>query len=87
MFCSPVYVFFTGWTPMGLVLVYGLVSILTLPIMASVILFLTSSRARMGEAANGWLTNGILVATILCAVVLSWQGAVDLLQEFRQTQK
>jgi Mn2+/Fe2+ NRAMP family transporter len=83
MFCSPVYVFFTGWTPMGLVLVYGLVSVLTLPIMASVILFLTCSRARMGEAANGWVTNLILVATIVCAAALSWQGAVDLFHESR----
>jgi len=78
MFCSPLYVFLTDWTPVGLVLAYGVLSVATLPVMASLILLLTADRKRMGADANTWATNLVLLFTILCALQLSWQGLMEL---------
>jgi len=78
MFCSPLYVFLTDWTPVGLVLAYGVLSVATLPVMASLILLLTADRKRMGADANTWATNLVLLFTIVCALQLSWQGLMEL---------
>jgi len=78
MFCSPLYVFLTDWTPVGLVLAYGVVSVATLPVMAALILLLTADRKRMGAHVNTWAINLVLLVTIICAVQLSWQGLMEL---------
>ena len=78
MFCSPLYVFLTEWTPVGLVLAYGVVSVATLPVMGTLILLLTADRKRMGTQVNTWGTNLVLVVTIMCAMQLSWQGLMEL---------
>ena len=79
MFCSPLYVFLTGWTPVGLVLAYGVLSVATLPVMAALILLLTADRKRMGTHVNTWGTNLVLVVTIICALQLSWQGVIEMI--------
>ena len=78
MFCSPLYVFLTAWTPVGLVLAYGVVSVATLPVMGTLILLLTADRGRMGAHVNTWVANLVLVVTILFALQLSWQGLSEL---------
>jgi Mn2+/Fe2+ NRAMP family transporter len=80
MCLSPLYVFATEWTPVGLVLAYGVISILALPVIAGLICWLTADRRVMGEHRNGWLTNAALGFTVLAAVYLCWEGIGDVLR-------
>lgn len=78
MFTSPFYVFFTDWTPVGLVFAYSLISLATLPVMILLLLLLTSDRNRMGDQVNSVSTNLVLIFTILFSVFVSWQGYLEL---------
>lgn len=75
---SPLYVFATDWTPVGLVLAYGVISILALPVISGMILWLTSDRAIMGDQVNGWLTNAVLSFAVITALYLGWEGLASL---------
>ncbi len=77
-FVSPLYVFFTDWTPVGIVVAAGVMSIVALPVMTLVILRLTSDRKVMGPHANGWVTNVVMILATIGALYLSWQGAVEI---------
>ena len=83
VFLSPLYVFFTGWTPIGLVLAYGVMSIVTMPVIALIVLRLTADRKAMGEYANGWFTNTVLALAVVCAVYLSWEAGVEVFAQVR----
>jgi Mn2+/Fe2+ NRAMP family transporter len=83
LFFSPLYVFFTDWTPVGIVVATGVISVVMLPIMTVIIMRLTADRKVMGQYANGWLTNIVMVLAILSALYLSWQGALEILGELR----
>ena len=79
-FLSPLYVFMTDWNPIGLVLAQSASSILSLPVIILIILRLTADRKIMGEHANSWFTNTILVAAALTTVYLGFQAGVEFLQ-------
>jgi len=80
VFLSPLYVyFFTDWTPVWLLLLQDAVSLLSLPLIITSVMWLTSNKARMGVHANGWFTNVVLALTMAAAVYLGFHGAVDLL--------
>lgn len=84
IFLSPLYVFATDWTPVGLMLGYGVMSIVTLPVIALIVLRLTADRGVLGEHANGWFTNLILALAVLCSLYLSWQAGVEMMGELRK---
>ena len=75
IFLSPLYVFFTDWTPVGLVLVKSMATVVTLPIITLTVLRLTTDKKIMGTHANGWLTNIVLVLTTIGAVYLGYQSS------------
>jgi Mn2+/Fe2+ NRAMP family transporter len=81
MLLSPLYVFATEWTPVGLVLAYGVISIMALPVITGMILWLTADRRTMGEHRNGVLTNALLMFTVAAAVWLTWDGLGDIVRE------
>ena len=83
LFLSPLYVFLTDWTPVGLVLASGVLSVVTLPIMILIVLRLTADRKIMGLHANGWFTNAVLVLAILGAVYLSWEGVGEIISDWK----
>lgn len=71
-FCvSPMYVLWTSWKPVRVVLITGLMFLVLFPLIVFVLLKITNDRSLMGEHTNGWLTNlwlgllavGIVVAT------------------------
>ena len=71
-FClSPMYVLWTSWKPVPVVLVTGMMFLVLFPLLVLVLLKITNDRTLMGEHTNSWLTNlwlgllalGILVAT------------------------
>lgn len=81
---TPVYVFLTNWTPIGVVLFGGLLSIVTLPVLTVVVFLLTNDRGRLGEYTNGWITNFILILTFLSSLYLSWESTVELLRDLKK---
>jgi len=83
-FFSPLYVFFTDWTPVGILVATGVISVVMLPIMTMIIMRLTSDRKIMGQYANGWLTNVVMVLAILGALYLSWEGALEIIGDIRK---
>jgi len=78
IFLSPLYFFFTDWTPVGLVLFKSGLGLLTLPIITLALLRLTADRKIMGAQANGWLVNIVLVLTTMAALCLGYQGLAEL---------
>lgn len=81
---TPLYVFFTGWTAFGLVLAGGLLSIVTLPVLTVFVLLLTTNRKLMGDHVNGWVSNTVLVLTLIASIYLSWEGAVELMADWKK---
>jgi Mn2+/Fe2+ NRAMP family transporter len=79
LFFSPLYVFFTDWTPVGIVVATGVISVVMLPVMTVIIMRLTSDRKIMGPYANGWLTNVVMILAIIGALYLSWDGALEII--------
>jgi Mn2+/Fe2+ NRAMP family transporter len=69
---SPLYVLFTSWEPVYLVLVLNSVMVWLVPVLALALLRLTNDSRRMGKYVNGWLTNlvlGVLVAVSVWLIV------------------
>jgi Mn2+/Fe2+ NRAMP family transporter len=81
---SPIYVFFTGWTAIGVVLAGGLLSIVTLPVLTAIVFKLTTDRKVMGQYVNGWVSNLILVLTFLSSLYFSWEGAIELMADLQK---
>jgi Mn2+/Fe2+ NRAMP family transporter len=85
MCLSPLYVFATEWTPVGLVLAYGVISLMALPAITGMLFWLTANRRVMGQYVNGPIANAILLFTIFSALYLGWQGLADLIVDLRKT--
>jgi len=78
-FCiSPLYVLLTDWQPLLLVIITAVLMGLLLPFTVSVLLWLTSSKARMGEYANSWLVNTLMAGLVLATLYTAWQTASGL---------
>lgn len=77
---TPLYVFLTDWTPVGLVLVYAAFSVVTLPLITLVVLRLTSDRKVMGKLVNNHFTNAVLGLTVLGSLYLSREAGLDALR-------
>jgi Mn2+/Fe2+ NRAMP family transporter len=59
---------------------YVAVNLVTVPVIALMILRLTSDRKIMGAHVNHWFANVVLVFAVLCALFLSGQGLLDLIR-------
>lgn len=79
IFLSPLYVFFTDWTPVGIVLMKSAMNLLLLAPVTLAILWLTASKKIMGEHRNGWFTNTVLVLVAVTALYLTYQGVIAML--------
>lgn len=79
IFFSPLYFFFTDWTPVGLVLFKSGLGLLTLPVVTMAVLRLTADKKLMGAHANGWFTNTVLALTTIAALYLGYQGLTELI--------
>src|SRR5690606_21601602 len=70
-FCvSPMYVLWTSWKPVPVVLITGMVFLVLFPVLVVVLLKLTNDRSLMGGETNNWLTNlwlGLLALGIVAA--------------------
>lgn len=70
-FCiSPMYVLWTSWKPVPVVLITGVVFLVLFPVLILVLLKLTNDRKLLGEHTNRWWTNlwlGVLALGIVAA--------------------
>ncbi|MGH9387364.1 MAG: divalent metal cation transporter, partial [Vicinamibacterales bacterium] len=71
---SPLYVVFTGWKPVILALVSSAAMAALIPLLAIGLLVLGNDRRRLGEHANRWPANTLIVAL---AVVAMWLIVVN----------
>lgn len=78
-FClSPMYVLFTDWKPLWLALMAAALQVVLLPLIIGVLMWMTNDRKRMGQYANGWLVNSVMILMIGAASYLTYEAGVDL---------
>lgn len=71
---SPLYVLFTRWEPVWLILVLNTVMLVLIPVLAAALLCLTNDTSRMGKYANGWVSNTCMGALIVTALWLMFRN-------------
>jgi len=72
---SPLYVLFTGWTPVWLVLAVSSAVVVLIPFLSLALLRITSDRRLMGAHQNGWFTNVMLVLLAGVSLYLAGRSA------------
>jgi len=83
-FCiSPMYVLWTDWKPVPVVLVTGIMFLLLLPALLLVLLKVTNDRKLMGEHANGWFSNAYMAVLGLGILAVTYQEGAELLLELQ----
>lgn len=79
-FCgSPLYVLFTNWKPVWITLISTALVVPLLPLVLLVLLRLNNDKRFLGNYANGWLVNAVLVAAAGAACWLAWRNTADFL--------
>lgn len=82
-FCiSPLYVLWTNWKPVPLVIASSALMTLAVPLVTILLLRITSDRQRLGRYANGRLARAAMVLLILASLAVTWQAARELLARF-----
>ena len=71
---SPLYVLFTKWEPVYLVLALNSVMVVLIPVLALALLRLTTDSKRMGRYVNGWATNLCLISLVAVATWLIFRN-------------
>jgi Mn2+/Fe2+ NRAMP family transporter len=79
----PLYVFWTSWKPVALVVTSAALFATAVPLVVIFILILTNDRKRMGVHANGPLTNILLLGIIVLTGFSTWEAVVELLPSLR----
>ena len=79
---SPLYVLYTGVSPVWLVLVVSALAAAMIPVLTPALMKITSDKSLMGEHRNGWLTNAILGMMVLVAVYFTYRNMVEVWNEF-----
>ncbi|MDA0207383.1 MAG: Nramp family divalent metal transporter [Acidobacteria bacterium] len=83
-FCvSPMYVLWTTWKPVPVVLLTGLMFLVLFPALVFVLLKITNDRNLMGEHTNGWLTNLWLGLLALGIVIGTYQEGASVWLELK----
>lgn len=75
---SPLYIFFTGVSPVWLTLVVSSLVVVLIPLLTVALVKITNDEKLMGQYKNGWLTNAVMIGLVLVAVYLMYRNAVDL---------
>lgn len=83
-FCvSPMYVLWTSWKPVPVVLITGMMFLLLFPLLVFVLLRITNDRKLMGQHTNSWLTNLWLGALALGIVAATYQEGASVWLELK----
>ena len=74
---SPLYVLLTDWTPVTIVLIGQSAMVVMIPVLSFGLVWLTRSRARMGEYVSGPLRTALLLLMTLVSLWILWRNAVE----------
>jgi Mn2+/Fe2+ NRAMP family transporter len=75
----PLYVFWTSWKPVTLVVLSASLFATAVPLVVLFIMILTNDRQRMGSLRNGTITNALLVAVMVLAGFATWEAVTELI--------
>ena len=79
-FClSPMYVLWTGWKPVPIVIACAALMAVAVPLVTVLLLRITADRERLGRYANGKLATTAMVVVIVASLAVAYEGAAELL--------
>ncbi len=82
-FCvPPLYVLWTDWKPLPMIIVAAALSAAALPLIAVILLIMTSNKRVMGPHVNTAPTNALLIGIVFVSVVVTWQAAFEFLGKY-----
>ncbi len=79
----PLYVFWTKWKPLPLVLASSALFAAAIPLVVTLILALANDRKRMGKLANGWVANTLFGVVLLLSLFATWEALGEALADWR----
>ncbi len=83
-FCiSPMYVLWTSWKPVPVVLITGMIFLVLFPLIVFVLLKITNDRNLMGQHTNSWFTNLWLSLLALSIVAATYQEGASVWLELK----
>ncbi|MGC4053465.1 MAG: Nramp family divalent metal transporter [Paludibaculum sp.] len=74
---SPLYVLFTRWEPVVIILIVNALMVVLIPVLALALLRLTNDKPRLGAYANGWTTNAVLAVMIVVSIWLMLRNLIQ----------
>ena len=74
---APLYIIFTGVSPVWLVLVVSSFVGLLIPVLVLALLKMTTDRKLMGEYTNSWWENGTLITLAVVASYFAYRNGMD----------
>ena len=77
---SPLYILWTGVSPIWLVLIVNAMFVVLVPVLTPALLKLTNDRSLMGKYKNNWATNTTLLLMLFVAIYIMLRNAVEWLQ-------
>lgn len=80
----PIYVFWTSWKPLTLVLASSVMFAAAIPLVVILILLLANDKKRMGACANGPLANSLFGLVLLLTSFATWEAVGEVLKDFNR---
>ena len=79
-FCiSPMYVLWTGWKPVPIVIACSALMALAVPLVTVLLFKITADRERLGRLANGKLATAAMAVVIIASIGVAYGGVMELL--------
>ncbi|MGJ5819352.1 Nramp family divalent metal transporter [Paludibaculum fermentans] len=74
---SPLYVLFTNWEPVVIILIVNSLMVVLIPVLALALLRLTNDRKRLGDHTNRWSSNVVLSVMIVVSIWLMLRNLIN----------
>ena len=74
---SPLYIIFTGVSPVWLVLTVSAFTVVLIPILVISLLLITNDKSLMGKYRNGWFTNSVMMILIFIVLYFTYVNLLD----------
>jgi Mn2+/Fe2+ NRAMP family transporter len=79
-FCvSPMYVLWTDWKPVPLVIASSLLMTAAVPMVTVLLLRIVTDRQRMGKYANSKISTAVMVVIVVASLVVTYRAVLELL--------
>ncbi len=74
---SPLYIIFTGVSPVWLVLTVSAFTVVLIPILVISLLLITNDKSLMGKYKNGWFTNSVMMLLVFIVLYFTYVNLLD----------